>query len=57
MAKDNFLETLSGRARRNKEPVSCPTENTPLPDTLPTRCGSKKSQSIIMFEQCRPDEG
>ena len=57
MAKDNFLETLSGIARRNKEPVSCPTENTPLPDTLPTRCGSKKSQSIIMFEQCRPDEG
>lgn len=57
MARDNLLETLSGRARRNKEPVLCPTENIPLPDTLPTRCGSKKSQNIITFEQCRPDEG
>ncbi|MEY3471057.1 MAG: hypothetical protein RLZZ223_407 [Candidatus Parcubacteria bacterium] len=58
MAKDNLLETLSGRSTRNKEPVVCPTENIPLPDTLPTRCGTKVVHpNLKTLEQGRPDEG
>ncbi len=57
MAKDNLLETLSGRSTRNKEPRVCPTENIPLPDTLPTRCGRGTQQYLKTLEQGRPDEG
>lgn len=57
MSKDNLLETLSGRSTRNKEPVVCPTGNTPLPDALPTRCNPLKTQNLKTFEQGRPDEG
>lgn len=58
MAKDNLLETLSGKSTRNSKPVVCPTGKTPLPDALPTRCGSRlPQQNLKTFEQGRPDEG
>ncbi len=59
MARDNFLETLSGRATRGKNPSVCPigTTEVTLPDTLRTRCGSRVQNNLNQFEQGRPDEG
>jgi hypothetical protein len=55
MAKDNLLETLSGRATRNK-PSEYPIKNIPLPDIMPTRCNPFR-QDLKTLEQGRPDEG
>jgi hypothetical protein len=57
MAREDFLEALSGRAHSNN-PSPVPENKTPLPDTLPTRCGTKASHpNLTTLEQGRPDEG
>lgn len=53
----DFFEPLSGRAHKNT-PSVCPVGEPTLPDTLPTRCGSKASHpNLTTLEQSRPDEG
>ena len=57
MNRDNFLETLSGRAKKNNTPTICPIGENPLPDLLKSRTRPPKNPDLKTLETSCPDEG